>query len=85
MKQVLGKNTVSTDSLHVIEGDTDAFKGTLQACQETTAAIIGKHMEEPWVCLETTSGSKNFDRADSVYLRDKTHAMRTFTYQNRDK
>lgn len=54
MNQVLGKTTVSTDSLHVIEGDTDAFKGTLQACQETTPAIIGKHMEEPWVWLETT-------------------------------
>lgn len=54
MTQVLGKNTVSTDALHVIEGDTDAFKGTLQTCQESTPAMIGKHMEEPWVCLETT-------------------------------
>lgn len=54
MKQVLGKNTVSTDSLHVIKGDTVAFKGTLQACQETTPAIIRKHMEEPWVCPETS-------------------------------
>lgn len=52
--------SVPADSLHVIEDDTDAFKETV-SCQETASAIIGKRMEEPWVCL---GGFKNFDGAD---------------------